>query len=86
MEVERGSVWCAPSSVQCVAKLTEARLSGLQQGIVVNHTVRSTLDNDIHDSRCAVANRTLVQVYILCIYYAHIRSVPGYQIKVQVYL
>ena len=27
----------------------------VQQGVVVNHNVRSTLDNDIHDSRCAGA-------------------------------
>ena len=30
-------------------------LCGLQQGVVVNHTVRSMLDNDIHNSRCVNA-------------------------------
>ena len=28
---------------------------------MANHTVRSTLDNDIHNSRYAVASSTLVQ-------------------------
>ena len=32
--------------------LTQVQLCGLQQGVVVNYTVRSTLDNDIYDSRC----------------------------------
>ena len=58
--------------------LTEARLYGVQEDVmVINHSVRSTLDNDIHDSRCAVDSCTL------CIYkYVHMQCA---WVKVQIY-
>ena len=44
--------------------------------MVINHSVRSTLDNDINDSRCAVDSCTL------CIYICmRTRNVPGLKYK-----
>ena len=38
--------------VSCTCNYLLAWLCGLQQGTVANHSVGSTLDNDIHDSMC----------------------------------
>ena len=41
--------------------LTEAVHCGFQQRVVVNHSVRSTLDNDIHDSQVGCNYIAIVQ-------------------------
>ena len=49
--------------VQC--DVTEAGLCGLQYVVVSNCSVRSTLDNDIHDSRCHIHSAYNMRVHII---------------------